>query len=57
MTKRDFLVSMAAVTSMLVQGVAFGVELRGRIDEAEGSNWQSAYMDLCTPSAPGEPAQ
>lgn len=30
----------------LTEVVAFGVEIAGKIDQASGSNWQSAYMDL-----------
>lgn len=46
MTKRIFVLLTVVVVSMVTQLAAFSAELSGKPDQASGSNWQSAYMDL-----------
>ena len=46
MTKRLLVLLTAAAALMFTQFAAFGGELAGKPDQASGSNWQSAYMDL-----------
>lgn len=46
MTKRFLILLLAAASLIFSQFLAIGVELAGRPDQASGSGWQSAYMDL-----------
>jgi hypothetical protein len=46
MTKRYLILMVAAASLFFSQFPAFGVDLAGKPDQASGSNWQSAYLDL-----------